>query len=470
MIRTLKIENLKLSLDNPRLTDSQNETEELEKMVNDQGKKLIKLASDITEFGLSPLDAIAVYPSVEDGKYIVAEGNRRVTALKLLINPELAKNINGGIYQSFKKLVIGKKLILEVQCFIFKSEIDRNLIHWIEIKHQGENEGKGTASWSAIQKARFDKKNQGESLLLDFWAELEELHILTADEIYEITKTNWERILRDYGLNFLGLKKQKNSYIIPIDDIIEFTSKIKEIHKHLHNQTVAIVYDQERIEKFFDMISINLYNQPILKDTQLSISDFPKIDNTNSQPKGVSTFFKDPFSANKITPMVPLINNNANDLLNKKIQEEKQKKFNSKDLFNNCSTVIPNNYSIRSDNPRINKIILELKTLKVDLYPNSCGTLLRLLFELSAKLFLEKQDYEDHTKDDFQPSLNKVSKILREQGFINNFEHAAINKEVDLIRLLFDGYMHNTDSYPSSESIKSVFKAHCKFIKQCLEK
>lgn len=36
---------------------------------------------------------------------------------------------------------------------------------------------------------------------------------------------------------------------------------------------------------------------------------------------------------------------------------------------------------------RINQIIRELKALDVDLYPNACGTLLRTLFELSAKYY-----------------------------------------------------------------------------------
>lgn len=460
MIEYIKLNNLKLSIDNPRLTDSQTEKEELEKMIKDQGKKLVKLASDIINYGLNPLDIVAVYPSLESGKYIVAEGNRRVTALKLLSNPELAINIDKVIYQSFKKISIGVMPISEIQCYIFKSELDKNLVHWIEIKHQGENEGRGTASWSAIQKARFDKKTQGESLILDFWENLEKLKILSGDEILEITKTNWERILRDYGLDFLGLKKQKNAYIIPLDDIIEFEKKIKEIHKLLANQTVAIVYDQERIELFFDKVSMNLYGHPIIKDTQLSLDDL------NTSIKNTQDISEPAIPASPITEPKAESNSKVGQLSS----PQKPKPSNiKKDLFNNCVTVIPYGYPIRSDNPRINRIIKELKTLNVNDYPNACGVLLRLLFELSAKLLMEKADGDDHTKDNFQPIINGAARNLKDKGLINNYEHSAINKEIDIIRSLFDGYMHNTDSYPSSESIKSIFKAHCKFIKLCLE-
>ena len=102
MITSINIDNLKLSLDNPRLTDSQNELEEIEKMLSDQGKKLLNLAEDIIENGLNPLDIIAVYPSIEEkGKYIVAEGNRRVTAMIYRL-----ANQNKLCYTIFKEVLL----------------------------------------------------------------------------------------------------------------------------------------------------------------------------------------------------------------------------------------------------------------------------------------------------------------------------------------------------------------------------
>lgn len=53
-------------------------------MIGNQKDKLCVLASDIAEHGLNPLEIIGVYPSdLYDGLYVVGEGNRRVTALKL---------------------------------------------------------------------------------------------------------------------------------------------------------------------------------------------------------------------------------------------------------------------------------------------------------------------------------------------------------------------------------------------------
>ena len=88
--KTIRTVDLCLALDNPRLTDSQDENEELQKIVNEQKQKIVVLAEDIIDHGLNPLDTVAVYPSeIREGKYIVAEGNRRIAAIKILNDPKL---------------------------------------------------------------------------------------------------------------------------------------------------------------------------------------------------------------------------------------------------------------------------------------------------------------------------------------------------------------------------------------------
>ena len=116
---------------------------------------------------------------------------------------------------------------------------------------------------------------------------------------------------------------------------------------------------------------------------------------------------------------------------------------------------------------RINKIINELKRLDADDYPNACGTLLRTLFELSAKWFIEHLDGQDHTKDDFQSVIKHAAKLLRNQKRISKNQHSAISADVDALREIFNGYMHDTDGYPSSEALRNFFKSHRTFIEEC---
>ena len=124
--------------------------------------------------------------------------------------------------------------------------------------------------------------------------------------------------------------------------------------------------------------------------------------------------------------------------------------------------------AIRTENMRLNKIVNELKKINADTFPNACGTLLRALFELSAKVYLEKQDGSNHTSDEFESAIRQAANGLRQQGRIDNSQHSAICKDIDNLRKIFNGYMHNTEGYPSSEALKNFFKCHRKFIQECL--
>ena len=82
------ISSLCLDLENPRHESAPNERAALARLVAEEG--VVSLAKDIAARGeLSPIDGIGVLPHPKESRlYIVAEGNRRVAALKLLRDPD----------------------------------------------------------------------------------------------------------------------------------------------------------------------------------------------------------------------------------------------------------------------------------------------------------------------------------------------------------------------------------------------
>lgn len=221
------------------------------------------------------------------------------------------------------------------------------------------------------------------------------------------------------------------------------------IHKEISNQPVEVVYNEEKRIQLFDKISLELIGKPFassvsqstLFEEESKIDNFPKetnlIENEKSQ---VSTQVKN--SSTKI----------------------------KRDVFENCKTIIPPAYKITSFNTRINKIIKELKYLDVDYYPNACGTLLRLLFELSAKNYIENNQIQINQtieEIEFNPVIQKAANHMREVGRLDSQLHSALMRDINSLRLLFNGYMHNPSSYPSSTSLKSIFIAHKKFLEEC---
>ena len=80
---------IRLKKDNDRHGQLHSEQECIQWMLTHQGQTILNSAKDISENSLSPLDGILVLPesSKESTEYIVWEGNRRITALKILDDP-----------------------------------------------------------------------------------------------------------------------------------------------------------------------------------------------------------------------------------------------------------------------------------------------------------------------------------------------------------------------------------------------
>lgn len=479
MPKKISLTKLHLFLENPRLPPCENEMESLYSIVDDQKNKLINLAADIAQYGMNILESIAVFPASDIGSdhYYVAEGNRRISALKLLNNPSLIEDRYPSIAKSFAKIKINPEVdITHVSAEVFPSEDDPNLIKLLQLRHLGEQEGKGVVRWNPEQKARFDAKHSSSNPTVHLLDELEERHILSKEQRENVTKTNWDRVLRPIGQKFLGLIKDKDSglFLIPEDQLIEFVKKIRLIAEDLRGEKVGYVYNQDQIQKFYEKMT-RLYHEtaeePIedIKD----IKDIHKSQSTeNSNANSETSTTDKPHESNSSSPAQSASNDGDNpDSIHPTPQStDKTDSLSPGDLFTNCKTVIPLQYELPSRNARIAKIINELKHLKVEEYPNACGTLLRALIELSAKEYLEYHHYiNEATKVEFQESISRVCRILYDTKKIDKTYASAINREKESVRELFNGYMHNTDSYPSSAAIRDIFKTFLKFIKCCLE-
>lgn len=88
-IKKLKLDKLVNYYENPRHAIGNDERDTLEKLFNAVGVQyMLNLASDLQKNGLLGNQQIVVVFSEKYQRYIVYEGNRRVAALKLLLNPD----------------------------------------------------------------------------------------------------------------------------------------------------------------------------------------------------------------------------------------------------------------------------------------------------------------------------------------------------------------------------------------------
>jgi hypothetical protein len=95
--------------ENYRFEPVENQLEAIEMMVDDQSSKLLNIAVSIIEKGTNPNDWPMVIVYAHDiSQYLVLEGNRRITALKILNNIDLLDDEkHSSLKNKFKTLVNG---------------------------------------------------------------------------------------------------------------------------------------------------------------------------------------------------------------------------------------------------------------------------------------------------------------------------------------------------------------------------
>jgi hypothetical protein len=135
-----------LDQSNPRHEPFENQNDVIEYLCGKE--QILPLARDIARIGLNPLELFALVPEGE-GSYISAEGNRRLCAIKLLNDPDLAP---AGLRNEFKKAAIGWQTVEKLFAIVFvnKDEVKE----WLDRIHAGSDDGRGRREWNADQKAR----------------------------------------------------------------------------------------------------------------------------------------------------------------------------------------------------------------------------------------------------------------------------------------------------------------------------
>ncbi|MGG4553886.1 ParB N-terminal domain-containing protein [Paenibacillus humicus] len=151
MVQKIKVslEKLHFDPDNPRLPQRLIGTRDEKKVLDFMIKNgnIVELMQSIGETGYSDAEPLLVVPSsgTAAGEYIVVEGNRRLTALKLLSHPELAslrKNIIADTVKSAKHIPKDIPVIL----YPSRGEI---------LDYLGYRHITGVKDWGALEKARY---------------------------------------------------------------------------------------------------------------------------------------------------------------------------------------------------------------------------------------------------------------------------------------------------------------------------
>jgi hypothetical protein len=148
----IPVGKLLLDTDNPRHEPVQSQRDAILALIATERQKLVVLANDIAENGLSPTDRLLVIP---DGRnFTVVEGNRRLAAIRLLNNPAIADHT--AIAAAIKLVAKDATVPGAADCSIVTDRDEAE--HWMILRHRGEAAGAGVVRWDTFASNRFSHK------------------------------------------------------------------------------------------------------------------------------------------------------------------------------------------------------------------------------------------------------------------------------------------------------------------------
>lgn len=188
-LKKLKIDELTLDLNNFRTQSQKNEKDAIDTMISTSPDNYWSLFNSILENGYFGIENIIVIKNNE--KYIVKEGNRRVSVLKLIYGLVPDFILDQFYLEKIKKL---SKNWLDINsalpCIVYESnEIDK-VNEQISLIH-GKAEKASRDTWKAIAKARFSRNiNKKEELGLDLF----DKYLNNNFEISDAQKKKWSGV------------------------------------------------------------------------------------------------------------------------------------------------------------------------------------------------------------------------------------------------------------------------------------
>lgn len=449
------VDLLKLWPENPRLNPEEKHIQ-LSDFADDltfedaDKKQFFKLLKSIAEDGFIPADPVVVWKNEENEKYYVAEGNRRVLALKLLREPQKApKSIRGFVRTQSGR--IDKKSIEKIQVNVAPSFEDAE---WYI--NQRNSTSSLQQNWSRVQQQRWI-------------SELYEKYNGDIEKITSITKMtqgeleSFIRILKIKDLvkdevvkNKLSDEEYSNatSYKFPITILERFFSNkdVKEkwgidyegIELNFINKASFLNAYTELIRNIVAKNSDNVIDTRTITSNLDSILDkLPKVDleniesneETNSENNADVTENSEPTETQNEEPNVPappvFIKNDPNR-----------------------SRLVLQIYSLNTDSYRLIYLFEELKRIPFS-YSNCMAASIRVFLDLSVLKFIETENLSTAISTQYRKEIRDVSLKNRLEYLKQNTLTEKPKKIVEKLLQssnefsldVLNGYIHSQDSH-----------------------
>ncbi|TAK83978.1 MAG: hypothetical protein EPO20_16090 [Betaproteobacteria bacterium] len=417
------IDDLLLDLKNPRFDGLASQREALEKIVFSQGRKLVNLADDIATEGLSPAHRMLIVRARgEKGKYVVIDGNRRLAALRVMVNPAALDGMD-EVGDSTKKQLktlaktFERTSVEPIEAYLLD---DQEARHWIEAIHTGENEGRGVVHWDGIMRARF----RGESASLKALALVQAKGKLTETELASLERfpiTNLDRLLATPEVrDRLGIVLEEGNLLSDVN-ASELVRALKRIVTDLASKKIRV----SDIDKKADRLRYMDELKAVLPDLSKRSGNLVPIDSLATGTPGAGAAA-------------------AGRQRRRSLAHRK--------------ALIPAEPRLYISDAKIEEIYIELRKLPLESYPNAIGALARVFIELSADHY-GRANVAGYSIDwELKKKIDQVGNHLQANGVhrrdLQPFRRLASSADAALSVDRLHGIIHSQFALPTPSELR----------------
>jgi hypothetical protein len=423
----IAVADLRFNLKNPRHDPVRDQRAAISALLRDDGRNLVKLAEDIATHGISPVDMLLVVPdSGSSSTYTVIEGNRRLAALKLLGNPELAAEFP-ALRDRLKKVAAAAFSIPhQARCVVVAKRDDAK--HWQVIRHGVEQTGPQTKPWSSEARHRFAGQKASQTGRATIFADA--IAAAYSDD---------EQLMKD-------LEKVRRDRITTLGRLVSDPDVRDEFGVDFEAGGVVTHYSAELVKPAVARVLKDLTGKVNVRDLDTKTARKRYARSLRDVLPDVNKWMSEPVPLSGAPPTK----------LKKKPGRRQPVAADAKPLYEGVE--------LTNLGERVAALLREIKQIDVDRFPNAAAALNRVLMEIAVSQVLEQKGLQPKKlREAVKYCLAKIDPTGRNLKF--QPVRQGLNDGTSMLSVqTMHALIHNANWHPAPSEVRSIARNYAPFL------
>lgn len=458
-VKRVAVSSLQLDTYNPRIRHGQDQKDCIARILRDR-ENFLNLLKDIATNGLS-IEHILISKN-EAGKWVVRDGNRRITALKLLNRPNLALP-NQGLVTLISRIrdAHADRIPSKVNCMACDDEA--TISAYLERKHTGANAGVGQKPWSAVLIGFFnlhaginDQYRRAAQLLL--WAEENGMQI---DDEFPITTLT--RGLSAETLQLIGFRIENDS-LVPAVSSEKAAAMVGRVIRDIAEGRVNVKRDAEEGSIFTKEAQRKYFRA--VRDAFVSLPD------TLARQEGDGAARTEQNPRNAAVPANHTDRAAQPDTVAAAMRRQPaaaRPAWERPCLFGRRRGSPPN-FAIPANEAKAISVVAELRSMNPGGTPIATAMLLRYLIELSNTRYRQANNLR--AQEVLHRAIASSAEHMKQAGLIDQGQLDVVlrytREEQSMLHIkTLQSYLHNPNFHPNGQTLNTFWDEIGCFVRAC---